>query len=65
MEKPAITQSGKTVRRNFALADGLDEYTGECTTTEVVHLLKRTHFGVKVDDNSHQSTIFCQSIFNS
>ncbi len=50
MEKPAITQSGKTVRRTTALADGLDEYTGEWTTTEVVHLLKRTLFGVKVSD---------------
>jgi len=50
MGKPAITQAGKTVRRNLALADGLDEYTGEWTTTEVVHLLKRTLFGVKADD---------------
>src|SRR5664279_3886949 len=50
MEKPAITLSGKTVRSNLALADGLDEYTGEWTTTELVHLLKRTLFGVRVDD---------------
>jgi uncharacterized protein (DUF1800 family) len=50
MEKPAITDLGKTVRRSTALADGLDEYAGEWTTTEVVHLLKRTLFGVKVDD---------------
>jgi hypothetical protein len=50
MEKPAITQSGKTVRRTTALADGLDEYAGEWTTTEVVHLLKRTLFGVRVSD---------------
>jgi uncharacterized protein (DUF1800 family) len=50
MEKPTITQLGKTVHRSTALADGLDEYTGEWTTTEVVHLLKRTLFGVKVDD---------------
>ena len=50
MEKPTVTQSGKTVRHNLALADGLDEYTGEWTTTEAVHLLKRTLFGVRVDD---------------
>jgi len=50
MEKPALTRSGKNVRGRTFFADGLDEYTGEWTTTEVVHLLKRTLFGVKVSD---------------
>jgi uncharacterized protein (DUF1800 family) len=50
METPAAGRLAKTVRRSTALSDGLDEYTGEWTTTEVVHLLKRTLFGVKVDD---------------
>src|SRR5450755_4364924 len=50
METPAAARLAKTVRRSTALSDGLDEYTGEWTTTEVVHLLKRTLFGVKVDD---------------
>jgi uncharacterized protein (DUF1800 family) len=50
METPTLTRSGKIVRGSTAFADGLDEYTGEWTTTEVVHLLKRTLFGVKVSD---------------
>ncbi|HEY4967997.1 MAG TPA: DUF1800 domain-containing protein [Puia sp.] len=50
MEKPALIRSGKNVRGRTFFADGLDEYTGEWTTTEVVHLLKRTLFGVKVSD---------------
>jgi len=50
MERPALTQTGRTARRRIALGDGLDEYTGAWTTTEAVHLLKRTLFGVKVDD---------------
>src|ERR1700712_704097 len=53
MERPALAREGKTVRRTAALADGLDEYAGEWTTTEVVHLLKRTLFGVKTDDLNH------------
>jgi len=50
MEKPAFARQAKTNRRSAALADGLDQYTGEWTTTEVVHLLKRTMFGVTVND---------------
>src|SRR5450631_4192201 len=50
MEKPALTRLGKTARRSTALTDGLDEYTGEWSTTEAVHLLKRTLFGVRVND---------------
>jgi uncharacterized protein (DUF1800 family) len=50
MEKPVLTHLGKTAGRSTALTDGLNEYTGEWTTTEVAHLLKRTLFGVKVDD---------------
>ena len=50
MERPALTQTGRTARRRIALGDGLDEYAGAWTTTEVVHLMKRTLFGVKVDD---------------
>src|SRR5450631_1958000 len=50
MEKPAITRPGKSVRGSTVFADGLEEYTGEWTTTEVAHLLKRTLFGVKVSD---------------
>ena len=37
-------------RGRTVFADGLDEYTGEWTTAEVAHLLKRTLFGVKVND---------------
>ena len=50
MEKPVLSRLDKTVRRSAALADGLDEYSGEWSTTEVAHLLKRTVFGVKVSD---------------
>ncbi|HEY4936472.1 MAG TPA: DUF1800 family protein [Puia sp.] len=50
MKSPALTRMWKTARRSTALSDGLDEYTGEWTSTEVAHLLKRTLFGVKVDD---------------
>ena len=50
MEKPALARLAETARRSIALADGLDEYTGEWTTTEVVHLLKRTLFGVTIND---------------
>lgn len=50
MEKPALIRQGNSVVRSTVFADGLDEYTGEWTTTEVVHLLKRTLFGVKVND---------------
>jgi hypothetical protein len=50
METPALARLGKTVRRSTALTDGIGEYTGEWTTTEVVHLLKRTLFGVKVNE---------------
>ena len=50
MESPALTRQDQTVRKSIASADGLDEYSGEWTTTEVAHLLKRTLFGVKVDD---------------
>ncbi len=53
MEKPSITQWGKKARKSTALTDGLSEYTGEWTTTEVVHLLKRTLFGVRVGDLNH------------
>jgi uncharacterized protein (DUF1800 family) len=50
MEKPARMRLGETVKKSTVLADGLDEYSGEWTTTEVVHLLKRTLFGVSVGD---------------
>ena len=50
MEQPAITRLGNTARKSTALTDGLSEYTGEWTTTEVVHLLKRTLFGARVSD---------------
>ena len=50
MKRPALTRQGKPTGRSTALSDGLDEYSGEWTTTEVVHLLKRTLFGVKVND---------------
>jgi uncharacterized protein (DUF1800 family) len=50
MEKPAQARLANPVRRSAALTDGLDEYAGEWTTTEVVHLLKRTLFGVTVKD---------------
>jgi uncharacterized protein (DUF1800 family) len=50
METPVAESLAKTARRSTALSDGLDEYTGEWTTTEVVHLLKRTMFGVTVND---------------
>jgi uncharacterized protein (DUF1800 family) len=50
MEKPALTRQGNISRRSTALTDGLDQYAGEWTTTEVVHLLKRTLFGVTVND---------------
>src|SRR5450432_2104582 len=50
METPALTRLGKFARRSSALSDGLDQYAGEWTTTEVVHLLKRTLFGVTVND---------------
>jgi uncharacterized protein (DUF1800 family) len=50
MERPAFARLAKTARKSIALADGLDEYTGEWTTTEVVHLLKRTLFGVTKND---------------
>jgi uncharacterized protein (DUF1800 family) len=53
MEKPAVTQQGKKARKSTALSDGLNEYSGEWTTTEVVHLLKRTLFGARVDDLNH------------
>jgi uncharacterized protein (DUF1800 family) len=57
MESPALTRQGQTVRKSIALADGLDEYSGEWTTTEVVHLLKRTLFGVKVGDLNYFLTL--------
>jgi uncharacterized protein (DUF1800 family) len=57
MESPALTRQGKTARRSTALTDGLDEYSGEWTTTEVVHLLKRTLFGVTVDDLNYFLTL--------
>lgn len=50
METPMLTRLGKTAKRRAALADGLDEYTGEWSSTEVAHLLKRTQFGVRVSD---------------
>jgi len=50
MEKPVLSRLDKTVRRSAVLADGFDEYSGEWSTTEVAHLLKRTVFGVKVSD---------------
>src|SRR5450755_1334820 len=50
MKRPALTRLGKPTGRSTALSDGLDEYSGEWTTTEVVHLLKRTLFGVRVND---------------
>ncbi len=50
MERPAFARVATTARKSIALADGLDEYTGEWTTTEVVHLLKRTLFGVTKND---------------
>ena len=50
MERPAFARLAITARRSIAVADGLDEYTGEWTTTEVVHLLKRTLFGVTKND---------------
>lgn len=53
METPAHARLGKTTRRSSAFADGLDEYAGEWTTTEVVHLLKRTLFGVTVNDYNY------------
>ena len=50
METPALTRSRNSARRSTALTNGLDQYAGEWTTTEVVHLLKRTLFGVAVSD---------------
>jgi uncharacterized protein (DUF1800 family) len=50
MQKPAQARLANPVRRSAALTDGLEEYAGEWTTTEVVHLLKRTLFGVTVKD---------------
>ena len=50
MKTPTLTRLGKTARMRAALADGLDEYAGEWTATEVAHLLKRTQFGVKGSD---------------
>ena len=46
METPVLSMRGKSAPGSTVFADGLDEYTGEWTTTEVVHLLKRTLFGV-------------------
>lgn len=57
METPALNGQGKTAPLRTAFADGLDEYTGEWTTTEVAHLLKRTLFGVKVDDLNYFLTL--------
>ncbi len=57
MESPALTRQGITASRRALSADGLDEYAGEWTTTEVVHLLKRTLFGVKVDDLNYFLTL--------
>jgi len=50
METPTRVHQRTAARDRTVFADGLDEYTGEWTTTEVVHLLKRTLFGVKVSD---------------
>ena len=50
METTVSSLQGKAPNRAAALGDGLEEYTGEWTTTEVAHLLKRTLFGVRVDD---------------
>ena len=50
METPVHSLQGKAGGLNVTLGDGLGEYAGEWTTTEVAHLLKRTLFGVKVDD---------------
>ena len=50
METPVLARQGKTARRSSAITDGLDEYTGEWTTIEVGHLLKRTLFGVTQND---------------
>ena len=57
MERPALTKQGRTAQRSTALGDGLDERTSEWTTTEVVHILKRTLFGVKVDDLNYFLTL--------
>jgi uncharacterized protein (DUF1800 family) len=57
MESPALTRQGITARSRNLSADGLDEYAGEWTTTEVAHLLKRTLFGVKVDDLNYFLTL--------
>ncbi|MET0298841.1 MAG: DUF1800 family protein [Flavitalea sp.] len=43
-----------TTRQVFT---GLDPYTGPWTKTEVVHLLKRTMFGAKIDDVNYFSSI--------
>jgi len=50
METTVRSLHGKNADRHVTLGDGLAEYTGEWTTTEVVHLLKRTLFGVRTDD---------------
>jgi hypothetical protein len=56
MGKPAITQTGKTVRRNRALADGLDIYiesgtfvwTSTCRNTDSNALQLRKGFAIVV-----------------
>ncbi len=50
MKTPRRVHQRTAARGRSVFADGLDEYTGEWTTSEVVHLLKRTLFGVKVSD---------------
>lgn len=63
MGTPALAGLDKTARISIALSDGLGEYTGTWTTTEVAHLLKRTLFGVTVNDlNYFSSRTMSQSV---
>src|SRR5215475_11945003 len=63
METAILTGLHKKAAANSTLADGLAEYSGEWTTTEVAHLLKRTLFGVKsVDLNYFQSLSMTQAV---
>ena len=58
MEKPALVAADKTAAPNRRHeSSGLAEYTGTWDTTAVMHLLKRTLFGVAETDLQHFLTL--------
>jgi uncharacterized protein (DUF1800 family) len=63
MGKPNLAKNVSHERAKFFYGNGIDEYTGDWDTPHVVHLLKRTLFGAKVEDvNYFQSLTMSQAV---